>query len=418
MSTAPAEEAPSRTPWGAVLVAVLVLGILLTTCGVPGRDDPPPRAPADPARVAEPALAELLGERSRALGGDDRAAWLATVGEDAAYRERQGWAFDNLVQLPRAVARYELVDGSARSEGDDVVADVRRVLQVAGWDAVPVETAAAYRFRLTSAPDGTTAYRVVGDTEAAAPWDLAPVRVVVRGGALLVTDAADARADALAADVERAIDDVAAQVPLPWTARAMVYAVSAIDVLRGVEGLPAGDPAQLDGVAFTVVAGPEDRTVAAVRVVLHPRLLETDARSPARARLLRHELTHVALGDRDDRVPTWLSEGVAELVSVRGMAMGERAISRAAIDAAASGVVALPDDADFGGERSGASYGLAWWACEHVARTWGEDRLWSLLASYAASPDEDRDAVLRSVLGVDGAALAAAAARRIVSVFG
>ncbi|GAB3085381.1 hypothetical protein GCM10027215_31880 [Nocardioides zeae] len=408
-----------------MLLGVLVLGILLATCGVPGGGaDDPPRSPADPARVAEPALAELLGERSRALGGDDRDAWLATVGEDAAYRERQGWVFDNLVQLPRAVARFELVDGSARTEGDEVVAEVRRVLQVAGWDVVPVTTAAEYRFRLTTVAGGgaaTTAYRVVADTEASAPWDLAPVRVVVRGGALVVADAADARADALADDVEQAIDDVASEVPLPWSARAMVYALSATDVLRAVEGMPVDDPEQLDGVAFTVAAAPEDRTVAAVRVVLHPRLLTTDAGSPSRGRLLRHELTHVALGDRDDRVPTWLSEGVAELVSVRGMAMGERAISRAAIDAAEAGVAGvaeLPGDADFGGARSGASYGLAWWACEHVVRTWGEDRLWSLLASYAASPDEDRDAVLRRVLGVDGSELAGAAGRRIVSVFG
>ncbi|WP_447646020.1 hypothetical protein [Nocardioides zeae] len=417
MSTAPADLSP-RTPWSAALLAVLVLGILLATCGVPGRGDDPPRRTADPARVAEPALTELLGLRSRALGGDDREAWLATVGEDAAYRERQGWTFDNLVQLPRAVARYELVEGSARTEGDEVVADVRRVLQVAGWDAVPVTTVAAYHFRLTTAADGTTAYRVVADDESAAPWDLAPVRIVVGEGALLVTDAADARADALADDVDRAIHDVAAEVPLPWSGRAMVYALSATDVLRAVEGLPVEDPEQLDGVAFTVTAGADDRTVAAVRVVLHPRLLATGAGSPSRARLLRHELTHVALGDRDDRVPTWLSEGVAELVSVRGMPMGERAISRAAIDAAEAGVAALPGDGDFGGARSGASYGLAWWACEHVVRTWGDARLWSLLATYAAAPEDDRDAVLRRVLGIDGAELAAAAGGRIRTVFG
>lgn len=418
MSTTPADDLSPRTPWGAVLLAVLVLGILLATCGVPGGDDDPPRHTADPARVAEPALTELLGQRSRALGGDDREAWLATVGEDAAYRERQGWTFDNLVQLPRAVARYELVEGSARTEGDDVVADVRRVLQVAGWDAVPVTTVAAYHFRLTAVPDGTAAYRVVADDESAAPWDLAPVHIAVGEGALLVTDAADARAEDLADDVDRAIEDVAAEVPLPWTGRAMVYALAATDVLRAVEGLPVEDPEQLDGVAFTVRAGADDRTVAAVRVVLHPRLLASGASSPSRARLLRHELTHVALGDRDDRVPTWLSEGVAELVSVRGMPMGERAISRAAIDAAETGVTALPGDGDFGGARSGASYGLAWWACEHVARTWGDARLWSLLASYAAAPDEDRDAVLRRALGVDGAELAAAAGGRIRSVFG
>ncbi|HEY1134298.1 MAG TPA: hypothetical protein VGE77_06945 [Nocardioides sp.] len=418
MSTAPAEEQPSGAPWTALVLVAVLVGVLLATCGLPGGDDPPPPVAADPARVAEPAIAELLGQRSRALGAADRDAWLATVGEGPTYRERQGWTFDNLVQLPRAVARYELVAGSARSDQDEVVADVRRVLQVSGWDVVPVTTVAEYRFRLTAGVGGTSSYRVVADTEAAAPWDLAPVRVVVRDGALLVTDAADERADALAEDVDRAIDQVAAQVPLPWNGRAMVYALSAIDVLQAVEGLPVDDPEQLDGVAFAVPAGPEDRTLAAVRVVLHPRLLDTGSGSPARGRLLRHELTHVALGDRDDRVPTWLSEGVAELVSVRGMPMNERVISRAAIDAARAGVTELPTADDFRGARSGASYGIAWWACEYVAETWGDDRLWSLLASYAAAPDEEGDAVLQRVLGVDDGELAARAGARIVSVFG
>ena len=51
--------------------------------------------------------------------------------------------------------------------------------------------------------------------------------------------------------------------------------------------------------------------VAATRFVLNPR----DARpagAPERDRLVRHELTHVAVGEHDDRAPVWLSEGIAE----------------------------------------------------------------------------------------------------------
>ena len=66
----------------------------------------------------------------------------------------------------------------------------------------------------------------------------------------------------------------------------------------------------------------------------------------ARARLIRHELTHVAVGDRADGVPTWLSEGIAEYVSVRPIPPEDRVMSEEALAAAEAGLTGLPGDED------------------------------------------------------------------------
>lgn len=421
MSTAPAEHTPDvarrrRRAWLAVATSVLLLAAVLLRCDA-FEDEEPSAAPA-PAFAAEGALAEVLTARGRALEAGDREAWLALVGEEPAYAQQQDRLYGNLAQLPLRVVRWVLVAGSARVDGGDVVADVRRELQVDGWDAAPVVTVAAFRFRLTSTPDGER-YRLVGDTETSAPWDRAPVRVLRDQGALVVTDAADDRVAGLAGEVAAAIAAVQAEVPFPWAGTAMVYAVDDVSLLADIEGLPVEDPEQLDGVAFPVWSDPDGGgEVVALRVVLHPRVLGPSVGVESRDRLLRHELTHVALGKRDDRVPTWLSEGVAEYVAVRATPPSQRVISRAALDAARSGATGLPGDDAFTGARSGASYGFAWFACEEIAASYGAAVLWELLENYAAAPDESRDSVLRRTIGLDQAGLGAAAAERILTVFG
>lgn len=422
MPTAPAEPPPSategrRVPWGVLLLTLLLAAVLLARCGVLGGDDEAPRRPSATTFAAEDALGDVLTLRARALQAGDRDAWLAAVGDEPAYLRQQTWVFDNLAQLPLRVARWELVAGSSRVEGAEVVADVRRELQLDGWDAVPVVTVAAYRFRLTATADGQR-YRLVGDAEASAAWDRAPVTVLRDGGALVVTDVGDERAATLPAEVAAAIDAVAAEVPFPWARTAMVLAVDDVGVLAAVGGEHAADPALVDALAFPVFSDPDGGgDVAALRVVLHPRVLGPDVGVEARDRLLRHELTHVALGARDDRVPVWLSEGVAEHVAARSMPRSQRVISRAAVDAARAGA-GLPGDADFAGARSTTAYGLAWYACEHVAATYGDDALWDLLETYAAAPDEERDSVLRRTLGLDEAQLGRAASDGVVATFG
>ncbi|MGH8826520.1 MAG: MMPL family transporter [Jiangellaceae bacterium] len=153
-------------------------------------------------------------------------------------------------------------------------------------------------------------------------------------------------ADEILSTVEEGIGNVSEELPLSWSRRVVVYALSDIRVLAGLDDLPGGDPERLDGVAFPVRASPGSRELAGHRFMLHPRMIDRDG--AARDRLIRHELTHVAIARRDDHVPTWLSEGIAEYISVQAIAPQERMISR---EAAESGIRRLPRDGQFNGSR-------------------------------------------------------------------
>ena len=111
--------------------------------------------------------------------------------------------------------------------------------------------------------------------------------------------------------------------------------------------------------------------VASTRFVLNPRLLAADP--GVRDRLIRHELVHVALGSRDDRIPVWLSEGLAEYLSVRTMPAGRAGdLGRGARRGPRRPRRAARRDTFNDGPSLAANYGVAWWICEAIAETYGE----------------------------------------------
>ena len=177
--------------------------------------------------------------------------------------------------------------------------------------------------------------------------------------------------------------------------------------------MPGDDPAGLDAVAFTVASAPGG-PVAATRVVLNPRMLARD--TPERDRLIRHEVTHVAVGRHDDRAPVWLSEGIAELVSVQPMAPQDRLVPEAAVQQARAGVEDLPEDATFNDADSGVHYAVAWWACQYVADAFGDRSLWDLLDAMN-QPGADPDRILEERLGLTSQDLAEKAGRMIEATF-
>jgi hypothetical protein len=122
------------------------------------------------------------------------------------------------------------------------------------------------------------------------------------------------------------------------------------------------------------------------------------------------------MGTRDDAVPVWLSEGLAEYVSVRPLAPEDRRIPQAAVAAAEEGVVDLPGDATFNDDRSEAHYGLAWWALEYVADAYGEDAPWQLLDAMA-EPGADPTEVLHDQFGTSTRDLATHADRLILTFY-
>jgi hypothetical protein len=402
----------------------LVPGLL--GCSLPFGDDDPPSDPPDTRSALEADLDTLLGTRARAVRTGNLNAFLEGVDNDRPkFLARQERYFLNLRELPLGVFRYSLEAGVVSLPDGRVQGVVQLHMRLSGYDARPVRRAALFTFR--HLPGGTwvlsedrnRTFEKDNDIEPQ-PWDLMRIQVKEGDGVLGVFDeeSIDA-AYQIIDEIEDGIRVIKEEVPLSWSGRVVVYALSDLRVLSGLEDLPGGDPNRLDGVAFPVRVSRESPRLAAIRFMLHPRMIYRN--DETRSRLVRHELTHVALGRRDDRVPTWLSEGLAEYVSVQPIVPYERMISRQALEAAQAGVDYLPLDTEFNGPASGANYGLAWYACEYIAHAFGEKTLWQLFDVMRAgdgTSETEEDAVLEQVIGIDGTELAKLSARKIVNTFG
>lgn len=420
---------PLRRATGPILVLLLVA---LAGCSAadqagtarrhPAGDAPRPAATApDPGRVRDVAraLGRLLERRAAAVRAGDRATFQVGLDpRDPEFLAGQAVWFDNVVQLPLARLGYRLDAGSLVRDGTSYWGTVAVTLRLAGYDERAVVTRDRYRFsrtrdgfRLASVTDPTWERR---NPTTQQPWDLEPVVVRESEGVLGVFDSGSAaRAAEVVAAVERGVVAIAPRVPLPWDRRVVVYALSSPAFLAGLPEVPGGDPLAVDGLTFPVMAAPGRDTVAATRFVLNPRML--DEPGTARDRLIRHELVHVAFGSRDDRIPVWLGEGLAEFLSVRTVPPAERVISGAALAAARRGLTGLPAGEDFNGADSLANYGVAWWACEVIAETWGEQTLWALVEELDGAADPAAE--LQSLLGVGERWLAVRAGRAMLATY-
>jgi hypothetical protein len=406
-----------------VLLGLTVTG--LTGCSLVGDDEGEPAAAAAAPPDVLTGLRGVLDRRSQAVRDHDERAFLAELapGDRPLRREQRGY-FDNLVQLPLGTFDYELDPSTIVRDGDDYQAVVELRTELSGFDQRAVLSRDRMRFTSAGSPgryavaDATDPTWEAEHDVTRQPWDLGPVLVRTVPGVLGVFDQGSVHdADRLLADVRQGITDVSAVVPYDWSRSVVVYALSDPSYLASIPDLPGGDPRTLDGVAFPVAAEPGKPALASTRFVLHPRLLSRSGEG--RARLIRHELTHVALGKHDDHVPVWLSEGLAEYVSVRPLAPERRGISQSAVDAARAGFTDLPGDDDFNDADSRVHYGESWWACEYVARNDGEATLWSLLDQLddADLDPAGRNEALRGWIGLGTRQLAARAGRLLLLTF-
>lgn len=420
----PTTRPDPRVTRAALLIALaLIAGSTLTGCSEDSTPDPP--TASDIAEVA-PQMTQVLRQRARALKGRHRQRFLATVNRaDSSFVDRERTYFANLVQLPVAELKYAVQENSIvrTSGGYDAVVEVQ--LQLDGYDAIPVVRPARFHFTpradgegLLIASDRDLSWEQRNDVEVQ-PWDSRAVSVIDKGGVLgIFDDRSVKRAGAVISAVEEGIGQVGAVVPYDWDGYVVVYALSDTDVLAGLDDLPSADPDSLDAVSFPVPArsdGGEGSPLAGTRFLLHPRMLDSDPQQLAR--LIRHELTHVALGSLDDDVPTWLGEGIAEWISVQPLPEDRRLISQSAIDAAAAGPDELPADLDYNDEDQAAHYGMSWWACEAIVEMYGEPMLWRLLDELAATSSSDQDEVLQQTLQMDSGQLAREAASRMLATY-
>lgn len=393
----PAAAAPSVEP-----------GLPVST---PDLDGAPPLVEGMPVpRDLNVAFTELLDRRAAAIVERDRGAFSATLDQqdDGFLIAQQGY-FDNLVQLPLAAFSYAVDPSSLVRRGRSYSVVVEITMQLDGFDTLPSRTLDRFRFAeqgrgdkrrylLSSVTDGSWE-----DTHAiqSQPWEARPIQVRRRGGVLAVfDDSSVAAARPLMRDLERSVADVASRVPYPWAGTVVVYALSDTSFIGSLDGLPGDDPDALDGIAFTVPAGSGDPNIVATRIALNPRILLSPGLD--RQRLLRHELTHVAVGQRDDHAPVWLSEGLAEWVSVQVLPERQRQVDDEALLAARLGARPMPDDASFNDDDAALHYAVSWWVSQYLATTYGESAPWAVLDAFAA-PDAAEEPTIRALLqiGVD-----------------
>lgn len=411
----------------AVLLGLLTLLPALAGCSTTTSTPHRPSA----AALLRTQEQHLLDQRARGLLTHDRALFLRGLDHhDRTLLRRQRRYFDNVTQLPLARFSYDVLAGGwpeplQRSADGASMPRVRLSMQLAGYDRAPERQVLGFVFgrrhgQLRIVSDRTPAGAFF-PTYRPQPWDLVRVHVFAENHVLGVfDDAMQAGAYRLLDVVEQGVRDVQRTVPFVWPGHVVVYLFDEPAVLDSFAGVPGGNIRHLGALSFPVYAdGGHDHPVG-MRFTLLPSSVR--AGEPFLGRIVRHELTHVAVGPRDDGVPVWFAEGLAEYVGARPLPRSQQRIAAVALQRAQGVVASMPASRTFNGPDQDWHYALSWMACDEIAATRGEDTLWRLMDALhrggVGTPDGRQDPVLRQVLGYDSHELARRAAARIRQLYG
>lgn len=421
----PTSAATRARVWlcGAVAAA---LALSLVGCN---DDEPSATSAAESLRAEQQRLLDI---RDRAVRTHNQALFLSTIARrDQALVRRQLRWFNAVSALPwrrfsSTVTSRAWPDLLMHPRwGKASVPRIRTVQQVREHDVAPVVRVTGLAFarrggRLKIVADRTRSGRVFPGSQPA-PWDLTAVEVRRRDGVIGLFDQATRGAAGEVMDaVSEGIDEIASALPYRWNRRVIVYAFGDRTVLDSFDNVPGGKIDHLGAMTFPVFAAPGSRRVAGVRFTVMPSSIA--AGQPFLGRIIRHELTHVAIGRRDDGAPLWLSEGIAEYLGAREIPRPQRRIAAMAVSRAREdGPVDMPASDSFNGPEQDWHYALSWMACDYIAHSFGESRLWQLADELSdhgrGTPDDEQQQVLIDVLGMDSAQLADHARQRIRAIY-
>ncbi len=419
----------------AALAGVLVLLLALAGCGGDEPDDHVVGDGTSKVDVAEAKAQEqrILNQRARAVRDRDLTLFLRRVDHrDAGLMARQRQYFRNLVQLPLSRFAYRVTDEqwdgvrTPRSWGDDVhVPQVVLTMQLEEYDAVPVERTVGFAFsfrngRATIVADRTATGRMLF-RGTPAPWDLTAITVREDGDVLGIFDRTTRPfAPMVTRAVRNGIDQLGRALPFTWSGKVVVYNLDDKRVLSTFRDVPGGAIEHLGAMTFPTYSEEERSQVASTRMLLMPSSVR--AGEVFLGRITRHELSHIAIGVRDDGSPAWVSEGIAEYLGAREVPVTSRIIATSALQRAQSADEGMPASKDFNGAEQEWHYALSWMACDYIADEFGEGRLWELVDAMhnggEGTADADQDRVLDQVLGFDSRELARRAAARIRNIYG
>ena len=419
------------------LAAVLALLCALTGCSdddsgdesLLGKDNSTEITPAQVRAVEQ----RILNTRVRAVRDGNLKLFLRRVNHaDKALMARQRRYFRNLVQLPLARLQFQVLDEQWEGLrtpprwGKEVhIPRVRQVMQLEEYDAVPVKRIVGLVFSFNKGQaqivsDRTATGRMIFEGTPA-PWDLIPITVRQEPGVLGIFDQkTSASAATLTAAVRDGIDEIDSALPFSWSRRVVVYSVQSPRVLASFTDVPGGTLEHLGALTFPTYAAGGGSQVASTRMLVMPSSVE--AGQPFLGRITRHELSHIAVGIRDNGAPAWVSEGLAEYLGAREIPLRDRIIPTSALSRAESQVTGMPESKDFNNTDQEWHYALSWMACDYIAETQGEARLWELVDAMhnggEGTSDAQQDRVLDQLLGYDAQELATRAAARIRNLYG
>ena len=376
-----------RWVWSAIVATIAAAVVVAVVVARPSSAPPagsavaPPvragvlTAPAAPAAAVRDAVRALLQARAAAVLARDPRAFRAT---DATTPEAR---FDprRLAALPIRAWSYDL---------DGVTATA---------DATRVGVTAALRYRLAgdarevwvplslSAVEQDGRWRVAAEATTGArrlPWELGVIRVARGAHSLVIgvgVGTGDLRQWASVADT--AVAGIRAVVPTGWTPRVTLVVPG---TTADVAALSGRDRSGLEGFAGFALAEPGaagGSGSGAYRIYLNTPLLARTSPA-ARLILLRHEISHVALGaPATDATPLWLEEGVAEYLGYRGSGVALPVATRDLAAAVRAGYLprALPAAGSFSGPRAMVAYEAAHLLCQTMVDRVG---LAGLLRAY------------------------------------
>ncbi len=358
---------------GALAGCLLVTSLAAGCSRDPSSPAGPEPAPA-PTAASEEQVERLLARRARAIRTERRSTFVATTvpGPD---RRTQLVAFDALADLPVARATYEVTSVDEVADRGLTRVSAQLLVRLEGFDPRPVP--ASHVLELEHHDDG---WRVLHDRTApsqvvAAPWTLAGARVRTGEDLVLVLDRRSAdQGDRLLGLAAEARDATDSYVPYPRRQGIVMLAPSTTDTLRD-DGFGSDTIERLGGIAREV----DDRhgDVVTDRVVLVPEMLGRS--DDVLLTLIRHEFAHVAVADRDKRMPLWIVEGLAEWASWRGDPTYSIATSAVRAAESPAGVTGMPSDVDFRDDDSGTAYGIAWFAMRWLETVHGSRAPYDLL---------------------------------------
>jgi hypothetical protein len=390
--------------------SVLLLAAVLAACGPAGVVATSPGDAAlavathVPVEPSQPAVGVRDGDAIQAvldaaaagfLAGDLAAVQATLYDPDGVFGQRWLARVEHLRDVPLSHYALELdpslpdlATARVRSRYEDPVQVVYAVEEHAleGFDA----TGPAAEDLFLTVVETDDGWRIAGDRDAEPLglvsvdhlWDHGPVVATRDGPVLALHHPGTSDVGRLLAEARQALVDARDRWPLAWSERVPIIVPRDEEELAELLHVTFDLSSFIAFATATPVGELDGYRLTGARIVLNPERF-LDRSTETRQRILVHELLHVASRPvAGPMVPSWLEEGIAQVLGERRSTTGTRLL-----DAIGTGALELPGDTAFtvgSRDRIFLSYQLAWSFVDHLTRRFGAEEVARFYATVGA----------------------------------